>query len=271
MPNQGVQTPPVPKCSTCGGDLAPGAIWCKNCELFQADEAQTCQCPQCGLYVPRAAKKCYKCGGVVGARKWVDFSSVSVGALTGLASALTLLVGSINTFYDKHKSKLDSQTTVVLTYVDELGRELVAGTRNVGQKYSAILEMQLLVSVYLNDRKRAEFTEELYVDSERRPGLALSHSDYIQLHRLVPASAPHLWNLAASLVNAPEHPDEDTRKRISDQLLREGSQLTAHCALQYVVQESSSDKIGIRPADQGNEKWTPEKCKKFLQVAYSGH
>ena len=120
-------------------------IWCKNCELFQPEPLQTKQCSNCGLYVPAVARKCYKCSCSVDGRQWFNLSSDSIGPLTGLASALTLLIGTAGTLYQKLKLKKESQTTVAVTYVDDRGRDVVVGTRNTGDKYSAILEFQLLV------------------------------------------------------------------------------------------------------------------------------
>lgn len=266
------------KCRICGSDLESDAIWCKSCEFFQDDERhsgtpRTRQCRHCGLYAPVAATKCYKCGRDLERGRWLTgLSSPVIGGLTGLASAITLLLGTAGAFYEKHvKTLQESKTSAFIVRIDTPAPGITIGLRNKGEQSPDIQGFQLLVTVREGQAETANFREPFGVAGQTTPTIYLGHTEHAQSYGLVPAGSPRLWNLATSLKAARSDLDDETRNRIANQLLSESGQLTPDCVLQYVIRESAATTPATRNVDPGVEQWTTSKCRQFLKSAYGAH
>ena len=265
------------KCETCGAELSAGAIWCKSCELFQADssganKARTRQCPKCGLYVPAAATKCYRCSETIDLKRWrflpsPTFTS-SLGPLTGLASALTLLLGAIGTFYDKHGFRSESNTIVAISAIDPERGEIVIDADNTGRKFAELRAFTLEVTVLADQTRALHYVEQLTLNNG--PTLSLGHTDHAEPEHLFPTGAHRQWNFQESTSKAGVNLAPEEFSNIRDQMLKEEfeKRYTLQCIQHYDIRESASKKFESKTLSEGSDQWTSATCRRFLQTAY---
>ncbi len=247
--------------------------------MFQDDSsagsnARTRLCPHCGLYVPVTAVKCYKCTEKIDrhSSRWAFLSSstftASLGGMTGLAAALTLLFTVVTTFYDKHGYRSDSSTTVAITQINPEQAQIDVDVDNTGQKFSELQRFTLEVTTLNGESPVLVYSEQLALDSGSV--LSIGHTEHSESHRLVPSGPQRQWNLSDSVTKAQSRLTSEERARLRIQMLNDASPIpyTQNCLVRYFVKESASAKYAELPISQGSDQWTKTTCKRFLQTAY---